>query len=151
MARRFSRRKGKSGSTKPSKKSVPSWLPYKPREIEMLVVKLAKEGKTGSQIGLILRDLYGIVDVKLITKKNITRVLQEKKLRPALPEDLAALIRKRVLIQKHLEQNRKDQPARRGLKLTDSKIHALVRYYKRINRMGIDWKFDPKKATMFVE
>ena len=34
MARMHSRDKGKSRSTKPSSKTVPSWLMYKPKEIE---------------------------------------------------------------------------------------------------------------------
>ena len=66
MARMYSRRKGKAGSKKPAKKQVPSWLRYKGKEVELLVVKLAKEGKNPSQIGLHLRDVYGIPDTKIV-------------------------------------------------------------------------------------
>ena len=82
MARMHSRKKGKSASTKPVKKAIPSWSRYKAREVELLVLKLAKEGKTSSQIGIVLRDMYGVVDVKIITKKSITDILREKKLLP---------------------------------------------------------------------
>ena len=43
MARMHSRKKGKHGSKKPAKKSTPSWTRYKPKEIEMLIAKLAKD------------------------------------------------------------------------------------------------------------
>ena len=151
MARMHSRDKGKAGSTKPAKKTLPTWSSYKPREVEMLVLKHAKEGKTASVTGLILRDMYGIVDVKLITKKSISQILKEKKLLKKIPEDITALIKKRINVQKHLDENHKDEAAKRGLKLTDSKINRLVKYYKKTERLPLSWKFDPKKASMFVE
>ena len=80
MARMHSRKKGKSGSKRPVRKTLPSWIRYKPKEIELIVIKLAKEGKTTSEIGAILRDVYGIPDIKKLLKKNITKLLEEKKL-----------------------------------------------------------------------
>ena len=80
MARMHSRARGKSGSNKPVTTKIPSWLSYKPKEIELLIAKLRKEGRTSAQIGLYLRDNYGIPDVQLITKKKITKILNEKKL-----------------------------------------------------------------------
>jgi len=151
MARMHSRAKGKSRSTKPSRKVVPSWVKYKPKEVELLVVKYAKEGKTPSQIGIYLRDEYGIPDVKLITKKSITKILAERKLLKEVPEDLMALIRKAILIRKHLAENRKDKPALRGLQLTESKIKRLTKYYKRKGRLPITWRYDPKRIRLLVE
>ena len=58
------RRKGKSGSKKPLATSPPSWMSYKPTEVEAIVIKLAKQSKSTSTIGLILRDKYGIADIK---------------------------------------------------------------------------------------
>ena len=80
MARMHSRAKGKSNSVRPTKKTNLSWLTYKPKEIELLVSKLAKEDKTPSQIGLYLRDNYGIPSVKQITGKTVTQILKEKAL-----------------------------------------------------------------------
>ena len=111
MARMHSRARGKSGSTKPVKKVVSSWITYKPKEVELLVIKCAKEGLTSSQIGIKLRDAYGIPDVKLMTKKTITAILHEKDIKKDIPEDLMALIKKSILIRKHLEDNKHDQPA----------------------------------------
>lgn len=145
-----SRDRGKSGSTKPVKKTVPSWTRYKTKEVELLIIKFAKEGKTPSQIGLTLRDVYGIPDVKTLTKKRITQILKEKKHLQEIPEDLMALIKKSVLIRQHREDNHKDMTAKRGLQLTEAKIRRLVKYYKRSAKIDIDWKYDPERVKLFV-
>ncbi len=150
MARMYSRKKGKAGSTKPSKKVAPSWVERTDKEIESLILKMRKEGKTSSQIGMQLRDLYGVPDVKTITKKKITQILEEKKLAPEIPDDLLALIKKLVNVKKHLEENRHDMPAKRGLQLTESKIRRLVKYYKGTRKLAIDWKYDDKTLKMYV-
>ena len=151
MARMYSRKRGKSGSTKPSKKVVPTWIRYKANEVEHLVIKLAKEGQSASVIGLHLRDTYGIPDVKTITKKSISDILDEKKLLPKIPEDMMALIKRSVQIRKHLEENHLDNTAKRGLQITESKIGKLAKYYKRNDRIPQDWKYDPKKVSLLVE
>ncbi|MBD3204347.1 30S ribosomal protein S15 [Candidatus Woesearchaeota archaeon] len=151
MARMHSRRKGKSGSTKPSKKVIHSWIRYKPKEIELLIVKLAKQGMTPSQIGLHLRDTYGIPDVKLITKKKISKILVEKKILPEIPEDLMNLLKKVVALQKHLENNKKDKVAIRGLRLTESKVRRLVKYYKESKKLASSWNYNPKNVNLLVE
>jgi len=151
MARMHSRKRGKSGSKRPLKSVSATWIRYKPKEMELMILKLAKEGKTSSQIGIILRDTYGVPDVKVITKKSIMATLKEKKVMPELPEDLSALIRKNVDILKHIEKNKMDQTAKRGLLLTESKIKRLVKYYKRSGRLSSDWKYDSKKASIFLE
>lgn len=151
MARMHSRKKGKAGSKRPAKRTKPSWVSYSAKEVEMLIIKLAKEGKTASQIGLTLRDNYGIPDVSKVVNKRITDVLKEKELLPNIPEDLMALIRKNILIKKHIGSNKKDMTARRGLDLTDSKIRRLVKYYKRNGRLAADWKYDPEKIRLLIE
>ena len=50
MARMYSGSKGKSGSKKPLSR-VPSWAPYKEKEVEKLVIKYSKAGKSSSEIG----------------------------------------------------------------------------------------------------
>lgn len=151
MARMHSRAQGKSKSKRPLKINKPSWLTYKPKEIELLVIKLHKDNKTPSQIGLYLRDAYGIPDVKLIVGRSITKILEDKQLLAKVPEDLTALIRKSIMIGKHLEKNKQDMPAKRGLQLTQSKIHRLTKYYKSTGRLPNDWKFNPKQAALFIE
>ena len=151
MAKRYSGSRGKSGSNKPEERATPSWLRYKGKEIELLVVKLAKEGYSQSQIGMHLRDTYGIPDVKLITKKKINQILDEKKLLPEIPEDLLAVIRKSVSLAKHLEENHKDYTAKRGLQLTDSRIKRLVDYYKKSGRLPENFKYDRESIKLYVQ
>lgn len=151
MARMYSRSKGKAGSHKPLQLAVPSWVRYSEKEVELLITKLAKEGKSPSQIGMLLRDTYGIPSSRLITKKRMTELLKEKKLVSEIPEDLLALIRKSITINKHLEINKKDETARRGLLVTESKIRKTIKYCKKAGKLPSEWKYDPKKAGMFTE
>ena len=150
MARMHSRAKGKSGSKKPVKKTQPGWVRFKGKEVELMIVKLAKEGKTSSQIGIELRDVYGIPNASQIIGKKIQALLREKELLRELPEDLLALMRKAVMVRKHLESNAQDQSAKRGLVLTESKINRLVRYYKSAKKLPADWKYDPARASLIV-
>ena len=46
------RKRGKSGSKKPVSNKVPSWVRYKTKEVEALVVKYAKKGLTPARIGI---------------------------------------------------------------------------------------------------
>ncbi|MBN1792620.1 30S ribosomal protein S15 [Candidatus Woesearchaeota archaeon] len=151
MARKYSGARGQSGSTRPSKRVAPGWIQHKTKEIELLVVKLAKEGKSASMIGLQLRDTYGIPDVKAATGKSISKILADKKLSKDIPEDLMSLIRKAVLVRKHIGENKQDMTAKRGLQLTESKIKKLIKYYKTIGRLPLSWKYDPERIKLVVE
>lgn len=145
-----SRARGKSGSKKPFPRNKITWLRYNAEEIEQLIIKIAKTGRTSSQIGLILRDVYGIPDVKKVLNKKMNAILREHSLLGNIPEDLTALIKKEINIMEHMEKNKKDFFAKRGLILTESKINSLVKYYKRINRLPKDWKYDREKAKLIV-
>jgi len=151
MARMYSGKKGKSGSKRPVNKKNPSWVRYNAQEAEMLIIKLAKEGKSASQIGLILRDTYGIPYIKGLIGKTLTKFLQEKSLLSKLPEDVLALIKKSIKLRKHIESNFKDESSIRGLHLTESKIKRLVKYYKRIGKLAEDWKYEPDRVRMYLE
>lgn len=150
MARRFSRKKGKSGSKKPIKKVKHNWIRYSAKEVEQLTVKLAKLGKSTSETGMILRDSYGIPDVKLITKKSISKILKENKAAPKLPEDITALIYKAIRLMKHIDTYKKDMTVKRGLILTESKINSLAKYYKRTGKLPENWKYERSKAKMLI-
>lgn len=151
MARKYSGKKGKSGSKHPVEKTIPSWMGYKPKVIEKLIIKLAKAGKASSEIGLFLRDSYGIPSVKTVAGKKIGQILKAGKLEKTIPEDLMALIKKSIAIRTHLEANHKDMTAKRGLLLTDSSIKRLVKYYKKTGRLPADWKFQPERIKMYIE
>ena len=80
MARMHSRKKGKSGSKKPVKRTKKVWLRYSDKEVEQLIIKLSKQGNTQSKIGIILRDTYGVPDVRRVLNKRIGDIMEENKL-----------------------------------------------------------------------
>ena len=147
----YSRKRGKSGSKKPVKKVLPTWMRYKPKEAELIITKLAKEGKNASEIGLILRDTYGVPDIRTLFGKKISEILKKSEMLPELPDDLTSLIRKSVEIKKHMDRNKKDQTAKRGLTITESKIKRLTKYYKRTGKISSDWKYDSERARFFIK
>ncbi len=129
MATLYGGGKGKAGSHAP-KQEKPYWIKLSEKEVEELVVKLAKEGMDSAKIGLVLRDSYGIPSVKTITGKKIQKILQESGVNVQSLE-LAAFRKKAKTLGKHFEKNKKDMTAKRGLQLTDAKIRRLEKYYKR--------------------
>ena len=151
MARMHSRKKGKSGSKFPVEKKVPGWMRYTHKEVELLIIKLAKEDHSLSEIGLILRDTYGVPNVKVLCGKSVSDILAQKNLAPKLPEDLSMLVRRFIAVKKHLELNKKDMTAKRGLQLTLSKINRVAKYYKRLGTMPKTWKFYPDQPGIFLE
>lgn len=150
MARMHSGKRGKSGSKKPYKISKKTWIRYSPSEVEALVVKLAKTGKNPTQIGLVLRDTYGLLDVKSMGLKKITKILEENKLASKLPEDMISLIRKEIQLIKHVETNKHDYSAKIGLTITESKINRLAKYYKKVGRLARDWKYNREDAKLLI-
>jgi len=140
MARMHARRKGKSASKHPVERTHPSWS-LKAEEIEEKILKLAEEGKQPATIGLILRDVYGVPDVKAALGKKLTKVLEEHNLLPEIPEDLNNLMDKRENLKKHLEKHPKDLDNKRRLQLTEAKIKRLVKYYKREGRLPEKWRY----------
>ncbi len=151
MARMYSGKKGKSGSKKPENPEKPSWLRYSEPEAELLISKLAKEGKTPSMIGLTLRDSYGIPSTRLLLKKKVSELLKEKKLLSDIPEDLSSLMKRLVLIKKHLEKHPHDMTAVRGDNITDSKMKRLIKYYKSTGKLPVDWKYNWERVKLLVE
>ena len=150
MARLHSRKKGKSGSTRPPRLEKPVWVERSAEEVETLVVKLARKGLSKSLIGIILRDSYGIPLVKVVTGKKISQIVKENEIEEPLPEDLTNLVKKALIIRKHLEENHKDLEAKKGLNRTESKIYRLLRYYKDTNILPMDFKYDPEKIRTLV-
>ena len=150
MARMHSRKKGKSGSTKPMKKSA-SWVKLKPAEIEEIVVKLAKKGKTSSQIGIELRDAYGIPETRMFTKMKVSQIMKKHNVYSKFPEDMFNLMKKAVSLHAHMQKNKKDYTSKRGLELTESKVRRLAKYYKREGILPKDWKYNYEKAKLLVK
>jgi small subunit ribosomal protein S15 len=121
MARVYSRKKGRSGSKKPMQKTAP-WVKLKPDEVEEIIVKLAKKGQSSSQIGLTLRDQYGVPSIRikelelekegdkedrrrqetpsssgrLQSSERIAKIMKRHKAYPPFPEDMFNLLKKAV-------------------------------------------------------
>ncbi|RZN65233.1 MAG: 30S ribosomal protein S15 [Candidatus Methanoliparum thermophilum] len=150
MARMYARRKGSAGSTHPYRTSAPEWSLRDKEEIKEIILNLASKGLSTSEIGMILRDSYGVPSTKLILNKKIKKVLKEENKAPNIPEDLENLIKKAIRLKKHLDANEKDLHNRRALQLTESKIRRLMRYYKREKVLPETWVYDREKAEMMV-
>ncbi len=129
----------------------PEWIAYSNEEIEEFIVKFKREGKTASQIGVILRDQYGIPSVKEGTGEKITQILKRNGQAEEYPEDLMNLIRRAVNIRDHLEENPKDLHGKRGLTIIESRIRRLGRYYAANGQLPEGWRYDPTKAALLVK
>lgn len=149
MARMHARRRGKASSHRPHATSQPQWVPLSKDEIENKVLTLAKEGRTPSMIGLIMRDQYGVPSVRLTTGKKMTRFLTDKGIKRAIPEDVMALMRRAVKISRSM--HKKDFHSKYRLMLVESKIHRLIKYYKSRGVLPPDWKYSLEAASQLVE
>lgn len=145
-----SRKRGKSGSTRPARLERPQWVELSPDEVESEVIKLARRGHSKSMIGTIMRDSRGVPLVKIVTGKKVSHILTENEIQTPLPEDLSNLVRKALNIRKHLETNHKDLESSKGLNRTESKIYRLIKYYKRKKVLAQDFKYDPEKIRTLI-
>ena len=129
-----SRRRGSSGSDRPTADEPPEWSDVDTEAIEERVVELAEEGHDPSKIGLKLRDegVQGtpVPDVKLATGKKVTGILEAHDAAPDLPEDLRNLMERAVRLRDHMDENPGDAQNKRALQNTESKIRRLVDYYR---------------------
>ena len=151
MAKMHARRRGKSASAKPLVTESPEWVPMSREEIEQTVVKLSKEGMTASKIGMTLRDQYAVPSVRLATGKTMYEILDANGLRPSLPDDLVALMRRAINVNLHMAENQKDMANNRNMQLIESKIRRLVKYYKRNDILPQDWEYSIKNAELLIE
>ena len=150
MARMHSRKRGKSGSTRPARLEKPVWVELSAEEVENEVVKLARKGYSKSRIGVLLRDSHGIPLVRVVTGKSISQILEENGIESPIPEDLTDLIKKALNLRKHMEANHKDLESRKGLQRTEAKIYRLIKYYKKKKVLAKDFKYDVEKIRTII-
>ena len=151
MAKMHTRRKGKSSSKRPMLTENPSWVTMSASEIEEVIVKMAKNGQASAMIGLVLRDQYGVPDVKLATGKTVTEIMKEKGVASALPEDISNLMRRAISLNVHLRKNPGDVSNRRGLNLIEAKIRRLEHYYKDNGVLPENWKYSLSTAELMLK
>ena len=150
MARMHARRKGKSSSTKPFRTAKPEWLEVDRKEIMDLIVELYHKGYTTSRIGIELRDVHGIPDVKTALGLSMYDILEQRGEKMEYPEDLMNLMRKAVRMHRHMNENRKDIHNKRSLQLTEAKIRRLGRYYSKRGVLPERWSYRLDKAKLIV-
>lgn len=150
MAKMHTKRKGKSASTRPIRTEPPEWCKISTEEVTSIILDLWKQGVSTAEIGMTLRDRYGVPDAKLITGKKITAILKENNVALNVPEDLTNLIVKALRLRKHLSINKKDVHNKRALNLTESKIRRLVKYYQQEKVLPRDWFYKPETAEMMI-
>ena len=141
-----SRKHGKHGSHKPIKRIHLDWLIYDKDEVQKLIEKLAKEGRTSSEIGIMLRDQYGIPDVRYFDMR-IGKVAPKE----GMPEDMYNLMKKAVNLHRHMGEMRKDSKGKHGLELLESKIRRLGKYYARTGKLPRDWRYSIEDAKLLVK
>jgi small subunit ribosomal protein S15 len=150
MARMHARRRGKSCSVRPLRKQAPEWSNTDAKAITKVILDLRKEGASSSRIGLVLRDRYGVPDVKLALGKRIGDVLKENKVASEIPEDLRDLMIKALGLRKHLSENKKDLHNKRQLNLIESKIRRLVRYYRGTKKLPGEFVYKPETTEILL-
>lgn len=151
MSRMHSSKRGTSGSKRPLVTESPKWVQQSPEEVKDLIVKMAGEGVSMAKIGLVLRDQHAVPNVRLLTGKSIKEILEEKGVKPELPEDLQALMKRAVAMSGHVRKNPKDLHNLRGRQLLESKIRRLVKYYKRESVIPQTWNYSLETAALEVE
>lgn len=149
MAKMHSRKKGRSGSKKPS--TPAKWVEHDGSEIESLVLKLRKEGMEAAAIGRVLRDQYGIPSVKASAGKTIVQILDQNSLTSKIPDDLFDMLKRAVKLNDHMAKYRKDYTSKHGLELLESKVRRLIKYYVREGRLPKGFKYDAETAKLLVE
>ena len=151
MSRIHSGRKGKAGSHRPYPLMKPEWVTVSAEEVTAQAVQIAKGGIPAAQVGQSLRDSFGVPSVRAVTGKRLGALLAENGQRPEIPDDLQALLKRVVHLQRHLETHPKDRANRRGLALMESRIRRLARYYRQRRRIPEDWRYSATGAALQVE
>ncbi len=120
-----------------------------PEEVKQIIVDLYKKGYSKAIIGQILKEQYGIYDVRQIFGKKLTKVLEDAGIKEDIPEDLLFLLRKAFRIIKHLEKNKKDVFAARALMYTESKIKRLIKYYIRTGKLPKNFRYTKELVRLY--
>jgi small subunit ribosomal protein S15 len=151
MSRIHSGHKGRAGSHRPYPMTKPEWVTATPEEVATQAVQLAKGGAGPALVGQALRDSYGVPLTRVVTGKRLTVLLRENGVTSDIPDDLQALLKRVVHLQRHLQTHPKDLSNRRGLSLMESRIRRLARYYRRRHRLPETWRYSAAGAALQVE
>jgi len=154
MSRMHTRRRGSSASDKPVADEPPEWSADDAEAVEDRVAELAEDGLTAAEIGVELRDngVKGepVPDVKLVTGKKVTEILEENGAAPDYPDDLVALMEKALRLREHVDEHNADASNKRALQNVESKIRRLADYY-RGDEIPDDFSYSPDAARRIAK
>ena len=151
MSRIHSGHKGRAGSHRPYPLTKPEWVTATTEEVVSQAVQLSKTGVLAARIGQTLRDSYGVPSARAVTGKRLGVLLAENGQKPEIPDDLQALLKRVVHLQRHLAQHPYDHSNRRGLQLMESRIRRLAHYYRRRKVLPENWSYTAATAVLQVE
>jgi len=151
VSRIHSGRKGRAGSHRPYPVRPPTFATLDKAEVVEEATRLAKTGVSPAQVGTILRDSHGVPSVRAITGQRMVPLLAAQGVKPDLPDDLQALLKRVVHLQRHLSTHPKDLSNGSGLSLMESRIRRLALYYKRHKILPEDWRYTSATAVLQVE
>jgi len=109
----------------------PSWVKIKESEFKKIIVELADKNSP-SQIGLILRDQYGIPTAKIFGKK-LKKYLDELGIKKS--EKFENAEKKVKGIKEHLKKNINDKKTKHKLQKAQSRLNKTKKYFNRINKI----------------
>ncbi len=122
------------------------------KEIYDLIEELTKKGKTTTEIGLILKEKYGVKSVLEATGKKIGKLQKELNLKgDKLPDEMLYLIKKTVKLIKHNENNKKDMSGKLGYQKSVSKIKRLRKHYVKTKKIDSNWRYSDQSAKLLVK
>jgi small subunit ribosomal protein S15 len=110
-----------------AKSTAPSWVKMKPAELEKIIVELGRKGENPSKIGLILRDTHGVPKAKLLGKK-IVQILKENKVQYKTEKETSEI--KIGNLKSHITKNKHDYSASRSLAKELWALHKIEQLQK---------------------
>lgn len=143
--------RGARSKLKTLRRENPKWVKMSKKDIEALIVNLHSEGLSKAMIGMKLRDQHGIPSVKLATGKTVAQILKDNKIKIDIPEDLSNLMKRIVVLQRHLRDNPKDEHNRRSLALMEARIRRLAKYYKKKGILPETWKYSGRAVELQIK
>lgn len=103
----------------------PTWVKMKEPELKKIILELS-EKHAPSQIGIILRDQYGIPTTKIFGKKLKAYM---KELGIDRNEDLENAEKKVANLKEHLKNNITDRSAKHKLQHAQSRLNITKKYF----------------------
>jgi len=103
----------------------PAWLKMKEQDIIKIIAELSEKYQP-AQIGLVLRDNYGIPTTKIYGKKLLSYL---KELGKNTNPELENAGKKVERMKEHLKSNVTDRKAKHKLQKAQSRLNVLKKYY----------------------